>query len=313
MSLGENLQFLRKKNDITQEQLAEKLDVSRQSISKWESDTTYPEMDKLIQLCQLFHVSMDDLVQKDVGTLYVEDKAKYDEHFNLFSKMMALGTGLILLGVSIMLFLSGIGVGINAAMNINEELCSIVFFIFLIIAVAIFIVIGLQHDNFEKKNPYIENFYSAEEIEKFNKKFSYFIAAGVVLILISLVVFGGLESLFSGIQRNSNIDLDSITGAIFLFFVAIAVTIFVYAGIQKSKYDIDYYNKIHDKESDTYKKDKIKSGINGCLMMVAVIIYLICGFVFDGWGMPHIVIFPVFAILCAISSAIINMKYPENQ
>lgn len=48
MSLGENLQFLRKRNDITQEQLAEKLNVSRQSVSKWESDTAYPEMDKLL-------------------------------------------------------------------------------------------------------------------------------------------------------------------------------------------------------------------------------------------------------------------------
>ena len=50
MSLGENLQFLRKKNNITQEQLAEQLDVSRQSVSKWESDSSYPEMDKLLQL-----------------------------------------------------------------------------------------------------------------------------------------------------------------------------------------------------------------------------------------------------------------------
>ena len=41
MSLGENLQFLRKKDNITQEQLAEKLDVSRQSISKWESDVSH--------------------------------------------------------------------------------------------------------------------------------------------------------------------------------------------------------------------------------------------------------------------------------
>ena len=40
MSLGENLQFLRKKNNITQEQLAEQLDVSRQSVSKWESDSS---------------------------------------------------------------------------------------------------------------------------------------------------------------------------------------------------------------------------------------------------------------------------------
>lgn len=91
MSLGENLQFLRKKNGITQEQLAEQLEVSRQSVSKWESDTTYPEMEKLLLLCQMFHVKMDDLVQKDVSLLYVEDKAHYDKHMNLFSKMMALG------------------------------------------------------------------------------------------------------------------------------------------------------------------------------------------------------------------------------
>ena len=76
MSLGENLQFLRKKDNITQEQLAEQLDVSRQSISKWESNTTYPEMDKLMQLCQMFHCSMDDLLQKDISVLYVEDMSR---------------------------------------------------------------------------------------------------------------------------------------------------------------------------------------------------------------------------------------------
>lgn len=42
MSLGENLQFLRKRENMTQEQLAEALEVSRQSVSKWESDSTYP-------------------------------------------------------------------------------------------------------------------------------------------------------------------------------------------------------------------------------------------------------------------------------
>lgn len=49
MSLGENLQFLRKRENMTQEQLAEALEVSRQSVSKWESDSTYPETDKLMQ------------------------------------------------------------------------------------------------------------------------------------------------------------------------------------------------------------------------------------------------------------------------
>ena len=45
MSLSENLQFLRQRRGVTQEQLAEELDVSRQSVSKWESGVSYPEMD----------------------------------------------------------------------------------------------------------------------------------------------------------------------------------------------------------------------------------------------------------------------------
>ena len=54
MSFGENLQFYRKRKDITQEQLAEQLGVSRQTVSKWESDSSYPEMEKILQLCDLF-------------------------------------------------------------------------------------------------------------------------------------------------------------------------------------------------------------------------------------------------------------------
>ena len=69
MSLGENLQFLRKRNDITQEQLAEKLNISRQSVSKWESDTAFPEMDKLMQLSEMFNCSLDDIIKKDVSSL----------------------------------------------------------------------------------------------------------------------------------------------------------------------------------------------------------------------------------------------------
>ena len=105
MSLGQNLQFLRKRDNITQEQLAETLEVSRQSVSKWESDTSYPEMDKLLQLANLFHCSLDDLIQKDVSTQYVEDKCNYDEFMNQFSKRITLGLGLILGGLTLTLFL----------------------------------------------------------------------------------------------------------------------------------------------------------------------------------------------------------------
>lgn len=54
LALGKKLSRLRKENNYTQEQLAEILGVSRQSISKWESDISYPETDKLIHLSNLF-------------------------------------------------------------------------------------------------------------------------------------------------------------------------------------------------------------------------------------------------------------------
>lgn len=56
MSFKENLQYLRGSRNMMQEQLAMLLGVSRQAISKWESDKAYPEMDKLLMLCDMFGV-----------------------------------------------------------------------------------------------------------------------------------------------------------------------------------------------------------------------------------------------------------------
>ena len=68
MSFGQNLQFLRKMhNGMTQEELAEIMGVSRQTISKWELNTTYPEMDKAIELCNYFSCSMDQLLREDMN------------------------------------------------------------------------------------------------------------------------------------------------------------------------------------------------------------------------------------------------------
>jgi len=68
MSFGQNLQFLRKMyHGMTQEELAEKMGVSRQTVSKWELDTAYPEMEKVIELCRFFSCSMDQLVREDIS------------------------------------------------------------------------------------------------------------------------------------------------------------------------------------------------------------------------------------------------------
>lgn len=63
MNLSEKILALRKANDLTQEQLAEKLDVSRQSISKWESGQAIPELDKIVALSAIFSVKTDDLLK----------------------------------------------------------------------------------------------------------------------------------------------------------------------------------------------------------------------------------------------------------
>ncbi|VEU80650.1 helix-turn-helix domain-containing protein [Haploplasma axanthum] len=62
MTLGEKVTKLRKEKAMTQEQLAEILDVSRQSVSKWEQDIAYPETDKIIKIAKLFDVSLDYLL-----------------------------------------------------------------------------------------------------------------------------------------------------------------------------------------------------------------------------------------------------------
>ena len=66
MKFGENLQKLRKEKGISQEQLAEQLGVTRQSVSKWESGASYPEMDKIVAICNLFHCNLDSLINKDI-------------------------------------------------------------------------------------------------------------------------------------------------------------------------------------------------------------------------------------------------------
>lgn len=66
MSFRTNLQYLRAERHMTQEQLAMLLGVSHQSVTKWEVEKSYPEMDKLIKMCQIFECSLDDLVTGDV-------------------------------------------------------------------------------------------------------------------------------------------------------------------------------------------------------------------------------------------------------
>ena len=65
MNFGENLKKLRKEKQLSQESLAEKLNISRQAVSKWESNSSYPDMNNLIQLKDIFNVTLDEMILID--------------------------------------------------------------------------------------------------------------------------------------------------------------------------------------------------------------------------------------------------------
>ena len=67
MAFSDNLQYLRKRDKVTQEELADRLGVSRQSVSKWETGEAYPETEKILALCDNFGISMDQLMRGDVS------------------------------------------------------------------------------------------------------------------------------------------------------------------------------------------------------------------------------------------------------
>ena len=88
MSFGEKLTKLRKEEGMSQEDLANSLNVSRQAVSKWESNSSYPETDKIIAICKLFNCSMDELIGLKEGKGKKNNKIldSVNKFFDLFIK-----------------------------------------------------------------------------------------------------------------------------------------------------------------------------------------------------------------------------------
>lgn len=81
MSLGQRLLDLRKSKQLSQEEVAEKLNVTRQTISKWETDQSVPDFDKIIPLCKLYEISTDELLtgKKEIKDIEIKSEKVKDE------------------------------------------------------------------------------------------------------------------------------------------------------------------------------------------------------------------------------------------
>lgn len=301
MSFAENLQFLRKQKEITQEQLAESLEVSRQSVSKWESGQSFPEMEKLLQICKMFHCNMDTLMQGDVSKVFLEDTFGYDRQKNQFSRWVSAGIGLIILGLCASLFLTGVGV--------SDGLASVAFFVMLIVSVMIFVVTGMQMQRFTEKHPVIEDFYTEEEKDQAYKKFTVRIAVGVGIILIGLLIVLMGETVSAEIEAALSPvwvqEGDEFFGAVFMLLVAVGVTVLVYAGMQKEKYNIEGYNAEANPSPERKRRSALIRKICGCIMLLATCIFLFWGLAANGWGISWVV-YPIAGIFCGITALVLS-------
>lgn len=106
--LSERIYEFRRKSGLSQEQLAEKIGVSRQSISKWESGTSTPELEKLLALSECFNITLDELVREEAGNQGPDEPPQKAEGARGSKAMeMKVGIGLCLAG-AVCLILAGI-------------------------------------------------------------------------------------------------------------------------------------------------------------------------------------------------------------
>lgn len=293
MSFAENLVYLRQHYGVTQEGLAEQVGVSRQTVSKWEAGTNYPEMEKLLALCDLFHVSMDDFMRGAVSVAKEGDTERYDRHMNRYDLSIACGVAIILIGVAVSSLFQGLGM--------PENLESAAFLAFVVVGVMLLIVGGLSHAEFKRRNPAIEPRYDAETLEHFGRRFPVMIAIGVGLILIDVIFLVALSPDDSSLDFVRGIHVEELLMTPFMLIMAAAVGLLIWAGMQKSKYDlseltyiahrrdlgVDLPSTVVVKSPERVRAEHIMGVICGCIMLLATIVFLVWGFspMFDqiGW------------------------------
>ena len=284
MSFAENLVYLRQHYGVTQEGLAEQLGVSRQTVSKWEAGTNYPEMDKLLTLCDLFHVSMDDLMRGAVSIAREGDTERYDRHMNRYDASIVAGVACILAGVGM--------VGLVEGMQLPDNLQTVVLLSFVVAGVVVLIMGGLTHHEFKRRNPAIEPRYDERTLERFSSHFPLMIAAGVGLILLDVIFLVGLTPDDNDLMMFGFVVEDALM-APFMALLAVAVGLLIWAGMQKSKYDLSeltYIARRSDlgadlppnvvvKSPDQVRAERIMGTLCGAIMMLALIVFLVWGIV----------------------------------
>ena len=137
MSLGERLYELRKKKGLSQEEVAEKLNVTRQSVSKWETDESKPDFDKIVPICELYEISTNELLN---GTKEEKEEKEVEVINNDNKKKRA-----IIISIAVFLYFAALIwiVVSEVAFNLNEGFMVGGFFLICAIATCLLIYQGI--------------------------------------------------------------------------------------------------------------------------------------------------------------------------
>ncbi|NLE30965.1 helix-turn-helix domain-containing protein [Candidatus Dojkabacteria bacterium] len=188
MSIRKNLEYLRKQKKLSQEELAYKLGVSRQAVSKWESGAAFPETEKMMSICKIFDCSLDDLINGDIAQLEIDKDRKYtfndlvnevtdivSRTFNMFDNMtlksiFRFGFEMIILFLIILLlhipFSYLFSLGNNVLQNINGNISNLFISIWKLITEVVYIVVAVVSFVYIYKIRFLDKFEIAKKEDR---------------------------------------------------------------------------------------------------------------------------------------------------
>ena len=325
MILADKITEERKKNGWSQEELADKLGVSRQAVSKWESAGAVPDLQRIIQLSELFSVSTDYLLKDEMEVEASSDMMKginedmtlrkvSMEEANEFLDMKRKGAPSIANAVSVciispalLIFLSGMAESGVAKMTEGMAAGVGMIFLFVMVALAVFtfITYGIREsrmEHFEKEN--FETAYGVTGMVKEKRRdyegtFARGISFGVVFCILA-----ALPLIIAGTMGASDFVCCSLV-RLLLLMVASGVNMMIRVGMIKSSYDtLLQEGEFSAEEKLAKKKSEPFAGAYWCLVTA---IYLGWSFWTMNWSATWIV-WPVAGVLFAALSAIFRIK-----
>ncbi len=312
MILADKIIEERKKNGWSQEELANKLGVSRQAVSKWESSGSIPDLQRILLMSELFGVTTDYLLKDEIEeerlNEYVETKTiKVSmEEANQYLDMKSRGSKIVANATSLCI-LSPVPLIVLGKMTEDHTLVGfgLVFLLILVaIAVYLFVNYGLRESHMqhlEKESFETEYGVSGmvrERREQYESTFTRNIAIGVVLCILSVI-----PTIMAGVMEVEDY-MSGISVGLLLIIVSIGVNILIRAGMIKSSYDtLLQEGEYTIEEKHLKKKTDAFSGAYWCLM---VAIYLGWSFWTNNWKFTWI-IWPVAGVLYAAVLGMVKM------